>query len=215
MIDRFPESRAYIRVIITRGEGEIGLDPELAGTNNLVIICRQLQENPSWWYQKGVEVIITDRLRISRKAVDPNLKSGNYLNNVLAMQEARKQNAFDAIMLNAKGHVTEGTTSNVWIVKNQTFITPPLEAGLLGGITRKTLIELAQNHGLKVLEKNITADELLSSDEAFLTASTKKVVPIVKINQKSIGNGAPGPMTQKLLGLYLDLVDTHVKNFQR
>lgn len=204
----------YLRLIITRGEGEIGLDPQLAAKNNIIVIARQLRPNPQWWYQKGVEVIIADRQRISKKAVDPNVKSGNYLNNVLAMQEARKQHAFDAIMLNAKGNVTEATTSNIWRVKDDTFITPPLEAGLLGGITRAKLIELLKQKRLKFREENFNSEDLLKSDEVFLTASTKNIVPIVKINQKTIGAGVPGAKTLQLRQLYLELIEQHVKSFQ-
>lgn len=201
-LDALKLKRAYIRVIITRGEGEISLDPNTARKNTLVIITKELAENPAWWYQKGVSVIIADTKRNPKNSIDPNIKSGNYLNNVLAMAEARDVGVFDAIMLNHQGFVTEGTTSNIWMVKNGEFITPPLEAGLLSGITRKTLIELAHVHSLRVREKNITPKELTEADEVFLTSSTKLIVPITKVDSQAISDGAPGPMTLKLLSLY-------------
>ena len=194
--------RAYVRIIITRGEGEISLDPNTATKNNLVIITKELKENPAWWYEKGVSVIIADTKRNPISSIDPNIKSGNYLNNVLAMAEARDQGVFDAIMLNHQGQVTEGTTSNIWCVRADEFITPPLEAGLLSGITRQTLMTLARASGMVVKEQNLTPEELLGAQEVFLTSSTKLLVPITKIDSQVISNGAPGPKTLKLLDIY-------------
>ncbi|MBT7608494.1 MAG: branched-chain-amino-acid transaminase [Bacteriovoracaceae bacterium] len=205
------EKRAYVRIIITRGEGMIGLDPNLASKNNVIIICKSLPENPNWWYETGVEMIIANILRNPKESMDPSIKSGNYLNNVLAYAEAKKQGAFDAIMLNRDGFITEGTTNNIWMIKNKEIITPPLGAGLLPGITRQTLIELAKLKNLPVSEKNFTRDELYSADESFLTSSTKELVPIVKINGKSIGSAVPGPLTRKLHQIYKDHVQECVK----
>lgn len=199
--------RAYMRVIITRGAGEISLDPNTAGRNNMVIITKTLGENPAWWYEKGVSVIIADTMRNPKNSIDPNIKSGNYLNNVLAMAEARDVGVFDAIMLNHEGNVSEGTTSNIWSVRNGEFITPPLEAGLLSGITRKTLIRLARENGLTVREANITPTELMSADEVFLTSSTKLIVPITQIDSRPVGNGAPGPTSLNLLEIYSQWIE--------
>jgi len=196
------EERAYIRVVITRGEGEIGLDPKLAAKNNLVIITKKLPENPTWWYDSGVEVIVASVLRNPKESMDPAIKSGNYLNNVLAYNQAKKQGAFDAIMLNADGKVTEGTTNNIWIVKDGMLKTPPLAAGLLSGITRKTLLELAKINKIPVEETNFTPDELKAADECFLTSSTKELVPITKIDEISIGSGTPGELTKRLHQIY-------------
>lgn len=205
------EVRAYIRVVITRGEGVIGLDPHLATKNNLVIICKALPENPSWWYQSGVEMIVANVKRNPKDSIDPSIKSGNYLNNVLAYAEAKNQGAFDAIMLNHEGFVTEGTTNNIWIIKNGVLITPPLQAGLLSGITRMTLIDLAQKLGLAYKEQNFKPDELYQADESFLTSSTKELVPIIKVDGNSIGSGTPGPMTAKLHQIYKDHVVEYIK----
>lgn len=203
------EERAYIRVVITRGEGEIGLDPKLAIKNNLVIITKKLPQNPTWWYESGVEMIVASVLRNPKESIDPAIKSGNYLNNVLAYQQAKKQGAFDAIMLNADGMVTEGTTSNIWIVKDGKLKTPPLAAGLLSGITRKTVLALAKENKIPVEEVNFSPDELKSADECFLTSSTKELVPITKIDEISIGSGTPGDLTKRLHKIY----HRHVKEY--
>src|SRR5690606_8394125 len=152
--------QAYIRIILSRGEGEIGLDPQLGTHNNLVIICHELPDYPTHWYEQGVQVIVADTLRNSVDSLDPNIKSGNYLNNVMAMAEAKKRGAHDAIMLNASGQVTEGTTSNLWMVKDGQLITPPLKAGLLSGLTRKKILKLCQDHQINVLEQSFGPSDL-------------------------------------------------------
>lgn len=208
----FGSKRVYIRIIITRGEGEIGLDPNLSDDNNLVIIVKELPENPKWWYEKGVEMIIADTRRLPKKVLDPNLKSGNYLSNVMAHHQAKKQGAFDAILLNMKGYVTEGTTNNIWMVKNDVVITPPLEAGLLEGITRRTLLDIGRQNGIKMVEDNFTPDELKSAQEAFLTSSTREIVPIIKIDEELIGEGKPGSMYMKLHQIYRNFVRQSIGN---
>ena len=203
--------RLYIRIIVTRGEGEINLDPSDASSNNLVIIGRLLPEYPVAWYEKGVTMIIADILRNSKRSIDPNVKSGNYLNNVMAMAQAKERGAFDAMMLNHKGNITEGTTSNIWIVEDEKFITPPLEAGLLGGITRKTLLILCSKNGIQVAEENITPERLKAAAECFLTSSTKEIVPIIKVDDSNIGTGSPGQMTKKLHAIYKEFVQTQLR----
>lgn len=197
------EERAYIRIIITRGEGEITLNPSLATTNNVIIICKKLARNPREWLEKGVSVIIADTKRSSTESVDPSIKSGNYLNNILAYQEAVANGVFDAIMLNHEEKVTEATTSNVWIVKDEKFITPPLAAGLLSGITRAKLIEMCTIYGFDFVEKNITSDELKKADEVFLTSSTRRIVPVTKVDECLIGDGKTGKMTVEFYNLYM------------
>lgn len=193
---------AYIRIMVTRGESPPFLDPSLSGPNNLVIIAREFKENPKIWYEKGVNVIISNIERTSAKAFDPNIKSGNYLNNVMAYMHAKKEGAFEAIMLNSIGHLTEGTTSNIWMVKDNKISTPPISAGLLDGITRKTVMVLAKKNGLAIEQKNLTPDDLVNADEAFLTATTKEVVPITRIDNAPIGTGEPGKITLSILKLY-------------
>lgn len=213
VIDALEGDRLYVRFIVTRGEGEINLDPSTASTNNFVIIGKQLPEYPQKWYNEGVSLIISDVLRNSKRSMDPNVKSGNYLNNVLAMAEAKEKGAFDAMMLNYKGNITEGTTSNIWIVEDDKFITPPLEAGLLGGITRKTLLILAAKNGFNVLEEDITPERLKEASECFLTSSTKEIVPITKVDGNPIGTGAPGPQTKKLHQIYKSFVLEYLQKY--
>jgi branched-chain amino acid aminotransferase len=200
------EPRCYLRFIATRGVGEIGLDPALPEQNNLVIIASPLPQNPTWWYEKGVHVVVARTKRTSPKSLDPSIKSGNYLSNIMAYNEAKRQGAFDAIMLNARGFITEGTTNNFWHVRNDELITAPLEAGLLGGITRKTLISLAKANGITVREELFMPRDLENSSECFLTSTTKVIVPVVKIGEQDIGTGSPGPVTKKLLGLFKDYI---------
>ena len=203
--------RAYIRLMITRGVGDLTLSTKSMTACNLIIITKELQENPSWWYEKGVEVIIANTRRTSKETVDPSVKSGNYLNNVMAYNEAVENGAFDAIMLNQKGDITEGTTSNIWMIKDSCFYTPPLNSGLLGGITRMKIIEILKKEGLQFQEKTISKEELKSADEVFLSASTKKIVPIIKIDDVKINNSSPGENTQKLSKLYFKLINESIK----
>jgi branched-chain amino acid aminotransferase len=203
---------AYVRIMVTRGESPPFLDPSLSGPNNLIIIAREFKENPKEWYERGINVIISNIERTSIKAFDPNIKSGNYLNNVMAYMTAKKEGAFDAVMLNSLGHITEGTTSNIWMVKDNKVYTPPLSSGLLDGITRKTILVLAKKSGLIVEQKNLTPDDLINADEAFLTATTKEVVPISRVNNAPIGMGEPGKVTLSILKLYRAFIQEQLKN---
>ncbi len=199
-------SRFYIRLIITRGGGEIGLDPSLSEGQNLFIIFKPLPEPIKEQYEKGVDLVVTEILRNPKKAMDPNVKSGNYLNNVMALKQAREKGAYDAVMLNENGYVTESTSANIWIVLGNKIITPPIEAGILGGITRQTLIDIGLAKGLNVKEQNFTADTLCSADEVFITSSTREVLPVTQINGQRIGEGKPGKVTLKLHQLYKEFV---------
>ena len=192
----------YVRIILTRGEGKIGLDPGNAGKANLIIIMSALPKNPEWWYREGVKFIISTVMRNDPKSLDPNIKSGNYLNNVLAMIEAKKQDAFDAFMLNRSGLVTEGTTNNVWIVKNKKITTPPLSDGILAGITRTTLLSLLKESDLKFEEESISVERLKDADEVFITSSTKEVVPVTQIDGTNVGAGKPGEIFQEVRKIY-------------
>lgn len=196
----------YIRVILTRGEGEISLNPTENIKNNLVVIVKELKENPTWWYKKGVNLVIVNSLRPGIETFDPNVKTGNYLNNVMAHMQAVKQEAFDAILLNKRGFVSESTTSNIWTVKDKKVVTPTLKAGILEGITRKTLLKLARENNFEVHEANFEVDYLLEADECFLTSTNREIVPVIKINDTKIGIGRPGTTTLKLMAIYRNFV---------
>ena len=205
-IKRIDCKRQYIRLIVTRGGGEIGLDPNLSDGQNLFIIFRELPEHPKDYYEKGVSLITAEIMRNPKRAVDPNVKSGNYLNNVLAISQAKEKGAYDAIMLNSKGFVTESTSSNIWIVEGDRFLTPPIEAGLLGGITRASVIEIGSKHGLNVYEEQLSPERVRDAQEVFITSSTREIMPVTKVDGQVIGNGSPGPQTKKLHQLYKDFV---------
>lgn len=200
------EESAYIRIIITRGEGPLGIIPPKDIKHNIIILAKHWPPNPTHWYEKGVSVIISKVERVAPLAIDPNVKSGNYLNSVMAIHNAKKEGAFDAVMLNREGFITEGSTNNIWIVKNNVLYTPPLLAGILEGITRKTLILLAKKNNLNVIQENFTPNDLINADEAFLTATTKELVPIVQVDSTPIGLGTPGPMYKKLHQIYKSFV---------
>ncbi len=204
--------KCYVRIVCTRGEGEITLDPTAEQVGNFILITKELPEHPRAWYEKGVWMVVSDVVRNHKRSTDPSVKSGNYLNNVMAMGEAKRAGAFDAIMLNHKGKVSEGTTSNIWMVKNNKFITPPLDAGLLGGITRQSLLDLGKAKGLDMLEENFSPQQMKAADEVFLTSTTKEIVPIVKIDQHTIADGQPGVNTRKLHALYQELMQEHYKS---
>lgn len=193
---------AYLRFMLTRGVGEIGLDISKVYKNNLVIIARVQKPNPETWYKDGVSFIISSVVRNSKDSLDPMAKSGNYLNSILAYIEAKEKNAYDAIMLNKDGFVTEGTTNNIWMVKSNIIYTAPLSAGILKGITRDAVFEICQKNQIKLIEKEFTADELKSCDECFFTSSIREVVPITKIDDQVIRKGKPGELTLKVLQLY-------------
>jgi branched-chain amino acid aminotransferase len=175
--------RAYIRLVVTRGEGIISLDPNTSTQNNFVIITRPFPPNPSEWYQEGVKLCFVSVLRNDKRSVDPNAKSGNYLNNVLAINEAKQKGFFDALMVNKDGYVTEGTTFNIWLVKDGVVKTPSLESGLLKGITRTKLLKIIRENNIPFEECSLTPDDFHQADEVFMTASTKGIVPVNRVDE--------------------------------
>lgn len=199
---------AYLRFMITRGVGEIGLDISKVYKNNLVIIGRVQKPNPETWYKDGVHFIISSVVRNSKDSLDPMAKSGNYLNSILAYIEAKEKNAYDAIMLNKDGFVTEGTTNNIWMVKGEAIYTAPLSAGILKGITRDAVFEICSKNNIKVIEAEFTPIDLKNADECFFTSSIREVVPISKIDDTLIGKGKPGELTLKVLQLYQAYIKT-------
>jgi branched-chain amino acid aminotransferase len=192
-------SEAYIRVLVTRGIGELTYDPQATPTPSVVIIVKPHVDPPSDAYERGVRVVIVDVVRNHPDTVSPMIKSNNLLNCALAAQEAIRKGGFEGIMRNYRGELTECTTSNFFIVKDGAALTPPLESGLLPGITREFLFEIGKEVGVDVREQVLRDSDLLSADEAFLTSTTREAVPIVRVDDTTIGSGRPGPVTQKLL----------------
>ena len=192
----------YIRLVVTRGVGTLGLNPRSCKRPSVIIIADKIQLYPPELYQRGMEIVTVPTTRNLHSALNPAIKSLNYLNNILAKIEANNAGVEEAVMLNAEGFVAECTGDNLFIVKNRALFTPPLSAGALYGITRQTVIELAEEAGLKVSEPNLTRYDLFNADECFLTGTGAELIPVVKIDGRVIGAGLPGPLTKKLVAEY-------------
>ena len=188
----------YIRLVVTRGVGTLGLNPRTCKKPSVIIIADKIQLYPPEYYKRGLDIITVPTVRNLHSALNPAIKSLNYLNNILAKIEANNAGVEEAVMLNAEGFVAECTGDNLFIVKNRALFTPPLSAGALYGITRQTVIELAEEAGLKVSEPNLTRYDLFNADECFLTGTGAELIPVVKIDGRVIGTGKPGPITLRL-----------------
>lgn len=189
---------AQLRITVSRGTGEIGLDPGLCPTPTVVIIANPYKPYPARLFAEGVSLITATVRRNLATALSPQIKSLNFLNNILAKQEATKAGAFDAVMLNAEGRVTECTISNVFFVQNGTLCTPSVACGILDGITRDVVLTLAKEQGIKTEESAYTAEALRQAEECFLTNTTMEVMPVRDVDQHLVGSGKPGPLTLAL-----------------
>jgi branched-chain amino acid aminotransferase len=192
----------YIRLVVTRGIGTLGLNPNRCERPSIIVIADKIQLYPPAYYKKGLVIVTVPTARNLHSAVNPAIKSLNYLNNILAKIEANNAGVEEAIMLNAEGFVAECTGDNIFIIKSGKLFTPPLSAGALYGITRQTVIELAQAAGLAVGEPNLTRYDLFNADECFLTGTGAEIIPVVKIDGRVIGTGRPGRVTKKLVAAY-------------
>lgn len=192
----------YVRLIVTRGVGNLGLNPRSCKKPSVIIIAGKIQVYPPELYAHGMGIVTVPTVRNLHSALNPAIKSLNYLNNILAKIEANNAGVEEAVMLNAEGFVAECTADNLFIIKNGELATPPLSAGALYGITRQTVIELAEFAGVKVSEPNLTRYDLFNADECFLTGTGAEIMPVVKIDGRVIGTGKPGPLTRKLVEDY-------------
>ncbi len=190
---------AYIRLVVTRGEGDLGLDPRKCKRANVFIITDKIALYPEEFYRKGLKIITVATQRNIPEAVNPQIKSLNYLNNILAKIEATNCGFEEAIMLNSEGFVAECTGDNIFIIKQNCIFTPPIYAGALRGITRDAVIKLAKKQKLCVQEEVLTRHDLFNADECFLTGTAAEIIPVVKIDSRIIGSGKPGKATLKLL----------------
>jgi branched-chain amino acid aminotransferase len=190
---------AYVRVLITRGVGELSYDLAACPAPSVVVIVKPHVEPPRDVFERGVKVALVPIIRNHPDSVNPLIKSNNLLNNALAMQEAFRRGGFEGVMRNYRGELAECTQSNLFIVKHGVAMTPPIDAGLLPGITRAFLFEVGAEQGIPVREAVLHDEELLAADEAFLTSSTREIVPIVQVDEMKIGSGTPGPITGALL----------------
>lgn len=188
----------YVRLVVTRGVGNLGLNPFTCESSSIFIIADNIQLYPEELYEKGMKVISATTVRNHPLAIPPQVKSLNYLNNILAKIEALDSNVPEAIMYNHEGYVAEATGDNVFIVRNGVIYIPPIEAGALEGITRSVVIRLAKKEKLEVVEKNLTRFNLYICDEFFLTGTAAEVIGVVEIDGRVIGDGKPGPVTKLL-----------------
>jgi len=188
----------YIRLVVTRGIGTLGLNPFICENAVVFIIADNIQLYPEELYEKGMKVISATTVRNHPLALPPQVKSLNYLNNILAKIEALDNSVPEAIMYNHEGYVAEATGDNVFIIKNGVIYTPPVSAGSLGGITRGVVIKLAKSENIEVVEKNLTRFDLYTCDEFFLTGTAAEVIGIIDIDGRVIGDGKPGPVTRQL-----------------
>lgn len=200
---------AYVRLTISRGQGELGLDPDLCPQATVAIIAQELREYPKAYYENGISFIIPNTRRNLKEAVNPQIKSLNFLNNILAKIEAKKQGAYEAVMLNARGKLTEGTICNLFFYKDGVVCTPSLACGILDGITRGIVIELAGREGLSVKEGAFTRADLYSAEEVFVTNTTMEVMPVSKVDSQKY---SVGRISRLLRTLYRQEVNAYVAN---
>lgn len=190
---------AYIRLIVTRGNGDLGLDPRKCKHPTLIIITDKITLYPREYYRNGLEIKTVATQRNVPEALNPQIKSLNYLNNILAKIEAINSNVEEALMLNSLGFVTEGTGDNVFIVKDSSLLTPPPYVGILKGITRDAVISIAKRKRIPIIEDVLTRHSLYNADEAFLSGTAAEIIPVVKIDGRLIGAGRPGKITKILM----------------
>ena len=199
----------YVRLIVTRGRGDLGLDPrKCAAGPSIVIIADKIALYPKEMYERGLEVMIVVTRRNLPEATNPAIKSLNYLNNIVAKLEVIRAHLLEGIMLNHQGHVAEATGDNVFIYRQNRLVTPPLSVGILQGIRRDTVIDLARQAGITVVEEAFNQYDLYNADECFLTGTAAEIVPVVKIDGRVIGTGEPGPITRDLTARFRELVAT-------
>lgn len=190
---------AYIRLVVSRGAGDLGLDPQSCPTASVIIIAEQLKLFPQEFYDEGLKMVTVPTRRNSPDALNPKIKSLNYLNSVLVKIEAARAGVMEALMLNHEGYVTEGSGDNVFIVKDGKVVTPPTYLGALEGITRNAIIEICQKQGIPCEEKPFTRHDVYVADEVFLTGTAAEVIPVIDVDGREIGDGKPGSMTGFLI----------------
>lgn len=192
----------YIRIIVSRGEGDLGLNPFKCQNPRIIIIADTLALYPKEFYEKGLEVITVPTRRNSGDATSPEVKSLNYLNNIMAQIEAINSGVVEAIMLSRDGYVIECTGDNIFILKDGKVHTPPVWSGILNGITRTEVLSILEEMDIPVCENLLTRHEVFNADECFLTGSAAEIVPVVGVDKRTIGTGKPGPLTEKILAAF-------------
>lgn len=197
---------AYIRLVVTRGAGSLGLDPRKTTDPQVIIITDSISLYPEELYEQGLKIITSGTIRNHPAALNPRIKSLNYLNNILAKIEGTNAGCLEALMLNHEGKISECTGDNIFVVKHETLHTPSIDSGILDGITRQAVIELARGRGLTVHERTMDRHDVYTADECFLTGTAAEVIPVVECDGRPIGPGRPGPITQDLRKRFHELV---------
>jgi len=201
------KDNGYIRLIVTRGVGPLGIEPTTCKKPTVIIIISDIQLYPQGYYKKGIEIVTASSKRMPSDCLDPRIKSLNYLNNIMAKIEAKNAGCLEAVMLNKEGFVAECTGDNIFMVKNRELFTPAPYHGALDGITMETVIDLGTSLGFKMHQAALTRYDLYNADECFMTGTGAEIIPVVvRIDQRVIGNGKPGEITKKLIKKFKDLV---------
>jgi branched-chain amino acid aminotransferase len=196
----------YIRLVVSRGEGNLGLDPRSCPNPTVIIIADAIKLYPAEMYEQGMEVVTAATIRNHPDALDPRVKSLNYLNNILAKLEANRAGVPEAVMLNHLGQVAECTADNIFVVRHGVLSTPARHCGILDGVTRRTVLDLAASLGVPNLEETLTRHDLFTADEMFLTGTGAEIIPVTRVDARPIGSGKPGPVTARLREAYHKLV---------
>ena len=198
----------YVRLVVTRGAGYLGLDPARTSNPQVIVIADTIELYPEEFYKNGLKIVTVPTIRNHSAALSPRIKSLNYLNNILAKIECRQAGASEALMLNHKGEVAECSGDNVFLVRRGELLTPPIDAGILEGVTREVVIDLARQDGIVVREIPLTRHDVYIADECFLTGTAAEVVPVTDVDGRTIGTGKPGSVTTKMMEQYQALVHT-------
>jgi branched-chain amino acid aminotransferase len=196
---------AYIRLVVTRGAGSLGLDPNRTSNPQVIIITDKIVMYPPEYYQNGLSIVTASTIRNHPAALNPRIKSLNYLNNIMAKIEGLQAGCVEALMLNHKGEIAECTGDNIFLVRGGDVLTPPIDAGVLEGITREAVIELARTDGIIVREIPLTRHDVYIAEECFLTGTAAEVIPVVKVDNRPIGDGKPGAVTRELIRKFREL----------
>ena len=205
-LERNALSDAYIRLVVTRGAGSLGIDPGRTSDPQVIIIADHIELYPRQLYENGLEIVTASTIRNHPAALNPRIKSLNYLNNILAKLEGKRAGCMEALMLNQRGEVAECTGDNIFIVKNGRLLTPPVDAGILEGITRNAVIDLAEKLGIDVRQIALSRHDVYVADECFLTGSAAEVIPVIKVDDRPIGSGLVGEVTKQLSAAFHQLV---------
>jgi branched-chain amino acid aminotransferase len=209
LLARAGNDESYIRIILTRGEGDISYRFDRVKGPTLVMVVKPFEPPPARDYAEGIPIVIASVRRNHPRALDPAIKSNNLLNNILAVREGQAQGAAEAILLNDMGEVAEGASSNIFVVKGGVVSTPPLATGILPGITRWLVLDLCRELGIPAREETLIAADLFAADEVFITSTTKEAVPVRTIDGKTVGAGRPGPVHQRILQAYREYARRH------